>query len=290
MTDVNVHDYVESYEFRGESDYTPNDREKALIEDAIEGYRFMLTARPAAPSREAVADLIDLVADVQGEHRSDHATLQNADEIADAILALFAAQPGEAKAVAVAVATPATDARAADFDLDEIKQRVLGALYDYRDAGPEKGETWKSWHYAAFDLASEKIGRLLDQIPATAFTPPDTAALLEKALGRPFTVLFLDGRNEHGTHVLPSLPTNLPPEYERDIPDQAEAIMAEAERLGFKPGEDQVWTVWRWEEPQYGDEGRTELDGYWEFVEIDVPMSKWLRARSALSDIGKARS
>lgn len=33
-----VHEYVERYEFRGDQDYTPNDHEKALIEDAINGY------------------------------------------------------------------------------------------------------------------------------------------------------------------------------------------------------------------------------------------------------------
>src|SRR5690606_7806346 len=110
MTDVNVHDYVESYEFRGESDYTPNDREKALIEDAIEGYRAMLSARPAAPSREAVAAEL-----IRGRYRDpengaravsrarSHCTniWREAEHTADAILALFAAQPGEAKAVAV---------------------------------------------------------------------------------------------------------------------------------------------------------------------------------------------
>lgn len=33
-----VHEYVERYEFRGDQDYTPNEHEKALIEDAINGY------------------------------------------------------------------------------------------------------------------------------------------------------------------------------------------------------------------------------------------------------------
>lgn len=49
-------------------------------------------ASPASPSgvRDKLADLIDEVAEVRGEHISDHAILQNADEIADAILKLLA--------------------------------------------------------------------------------------------------------------------------------------------------------------------------------------------------------
>lgn len=33
-----VAEYVRNYEFRGESDYTPTDDERALIEDAIQGF------------------------------------------------------------------------------------------------------------------------------------------------------------------------------------------------------------------------------------------------------------
>lgn len=44
----------------------------------------------------------------------------------------------------------------------EVRDRVLGALADMRDTPPEEGETWESWFYAAFDLAADKIGRLLD--------------------------------------------------------------------------------------------------------------------------------
>lgn len=37
---VNVHEYVEGYEFRfdGGGSYVPTDRDKAMLEDAIEGY------------------------------------------------------------------------------------------------------------------------------------------------------------------------------------------------------------------------------------------------------------
>lgn len=30
---INIHEEVEGYEFRGDGDYTPNDQEKALLED-----------------------------------------------------------------------------------------------------------------------------------------------------------------------------------------------------------------------------------------------------------------
>lgn len=59
--------------------------------------------------------------------------------------------------------TPTRD-EAVPMDDVEIKQRILGALDDYRDAGPEDGESWQSWYYAAFDLASEKIAGLLDML------------------------------------------------------------------------------------------------------------------------------
>lgn len=35
---MSVHEYVGGYEFRGDQDYTPTDHERALIEDAINGY------------------------------------------------------------------------------------------------------------------------------------------------------------------------------------------------------------------------------------------------------------
>lgn len=42
MTETNidalVRPFVENYEFRGDSDYTPNDDEKALLEDALHGF------------------------------------------------------------------------------------------------------------------------------------------------------------------------------------------------------------------------------------------------------------
>jgi hypothetical protein len=44
--------------------------------------------------------------------------------------------------------------------------------------------------------------------------------------------------------------------------------------LGFKVGEDHVWTEWCWNTPQIGFEGRVELSGYWEFVRIDEELTR----------------
>ncbi len=37
-TPISVNDYAASYEYRGDQDYVPTDGERAMIEDAIEGY------------------------------------------------------------------------------------------------------------------------------------------------------------------------------------------------------------------------------------------------------------
>lgn len=100
---------------------------------------------------------------------------------------------------------------------------------------------------------------------------------MREALTKPFALVFLDGRNEHGSHVLPSLPTNLPDEYEADLPEFAEQILQEAEANGFAVGQ-HVWTEWRFNSPQIGDEGRVELPGYWEFARINSEMSRILSA------------
>lgn len=99
-------------------------------------------------------------------------------------------------------------------------------------------------------------------------------------LKKPGALVFLDGRNEHGSHVLPSLPSNIPPEYQNELPNWAEEILQAAESNGFKVG-DHVWTEWHWNDPQFGDFGRIELDGYWEFTGINVEASHALAALQA---------
>jgi hypothetical protein len=79
---------------------------------------------------------------------------------------------------------------------------------------------------------------------------------------KPFALVFLDGRNEYGAHVLSSLPLNVPPnQFERDLEEQQELILTEAERLGYSEGQ-HVWTEWRFDRAD-------EYDGYWEFVGIN---------------------
>ncbi|MGO4673010.1 hypothetical protein AB4Z40_08930 [Bosea sp. 2YAB26] len=74
---MNVREYVEGYEFRGESDYTPNDREKTLIEDAIAGY---LTPRVVP-----VAEVWRVLAERFGVER-DHMAGPEADAAMAALL------------------------------------------------------------------------------------------------------------------------------------------------------------------------------------------------------------
>lgn len=46
-----IADYVDSYCFRGDDgDYTPNENEQLLIEDALHGFFAMLTARQESAS------------------------------------------------------------------------------------------------------------------------------------------------------------------------------------------------------------------------------------------------
>lgn len=106
----------------------------------------------------------------------------------------------------------------------------------------------------------------------------DRIAALEKAVTSPFCVVYLDGRNEHGTHVLPVLPASINEEAD-DIADQAEAIMAAAEAEGFH-SEDLVWAEFVNIPPQIGDEGRIELAGYWEFKGVNVEMSALFNRRA----------
>jgi hypothetical protein len=95
------------------------------------------------------------------------------------------------------------------------------------------------------------------------------------ALKTPFCVLYLDGRNEHGTHVLPSFPSSIAV-VDGDLAEQAEAIMSAAEAEGLTEG-DHVWAEFSNVPPQIGDEGRVELDGYWDFRRINKAMSTLLQ-------------
>ena len=46
---MNIHDYVNNYEFRGDgADHTPTEDERAMLEDVIAGYLASLPQEPAA--------------------------------------------------------------------------------------------------------------------------------------------------------------------------------------------------------------------------------------------------
>ena len=102
---------------------------------------------------------------------------------------------------------------------------------------------------------------------------------LVEALQNSFCVVFLDGRNEHGSHVLPSFPRSFDADAAH-IGEQAEEILSSALGDGFSVG-DHVWAEFAWNPPQIDHEGRVELAGYWEFQGINKAMSE-------LIDVSKA--
>jgi hypothetical protein len=90
--------------------------------------------------------------------------------------------------------------------------------------------------------------------------------------------LFLDGRNEHGSHVIEAYPNSMPHEaFNADdgIPAMAEQIITAAEAAGFAVGHC-VWASFRWNAPQTGEYGRVEFDGYWEFSHINADLTRLL--------------
>lgn len=90
-------------------------------------------------------------------------------------------------------------------------------------------------------------------------TPTEVA----RAFLRNGSTVYLDGRNEHGTHVLPALPTSIDhKDIEAALSDSAEEIMSAAEKLGFKVG-DTIWVNFRWVR---GDES----DGYYSYYEYEA--------------------
>lgn len=75
----------------------------------------------------------------------------------------------------------------------------------------------------------------------------------------PWTGVFLDGRNEHGTHVLP-LPQGMIGEFEPQ--DHADEIMQAAEAAGHVSG-DAVVCVCRYVEGDFSEGG---FPPYWDLV------------------------
>jgi hypothetical protein len=89
-----------------------------------------------------------------------------------------------------------------------------------------------------------------------------------------FVSLFMDGRNEHGTHLLEMNAHNIPAymldafceEYLAPKGENAERIFRAAERIGFATSS----TVTAVFEYTLADD---ENDGYFEFVKISEPLT-----------------
>ena len=92
----------------------------------------------------------------------------------------------------------------------------------------------------------------------------------------PFLTVFLDGRNEHGSHVLPMPGDSIGNErhlldIQNDLEDQdegmAERIISEAESLGFEIGHCVV-TIWR-----HVDGADFPGNDYFEYVSISEALT-----------------
>jgi hypothetical protein len=114
---------------------------------------------------------------------------------------------------------------------------------------------------------------------------------LKEAVAKPFLTVFLDGRNEYGSHALPMPPENLGAthaEVEKCLADQgdglSEKIISDAEALGFEIGHS-VTTSWR-----FVDSGEF-TGGYMEYEGISPPLTELFcgtakEQREALAKLG----
>lgn len=124
-------------------------------------------------------------------------------------------------------------------------------LRDLSDRENEKGEATIAVCAALLDAA-----KVIERLSAEG-------AGLRKAARGPFFSLFLDGRNEHGTHLLPMGSASVADDYVMDQfsdpkDGSCEAVFQEAERLGFTVG-CVIVTTWHWETD--GDYSWLEYDG-----------------------------
>lgn len=89
-------------------------------------------------------------------------------------------------------------------------------------------------------------------------------------------LVFLDGRNEHGSHVLSSPIAHTIDDASSALEEQAEEILRCAEALGFQIGS-HVWARFSWIREEYHH-------GYWEFSEIDEGVTRLYHATFPGSD------
>lgn len=96
---------------------------------------------------------------------------------------------------------------------------------------------------------------------------------LRESLRSYWQSVLLDGRNEFGSHVLPMPGNNIPDgEVEKELGEQAERIISNAESLGYEIGQ-VVVTIW-----SAHDDG----DGsWWEYEHIDSLLTEFLHGNAA---------
>lgn len=102
-----------------------------------------------------------------------------------------------------------------------------------------------------------------------ATTAEASLATMREALRGNWHGVFLDGRNEHGSHVLmlPERSIELEQGSNGDFLKQdAERIIAEAERLGFEVGHAVVVT--------FTEQNDDDLGGYYEFSTVSLAMTE----------------
>lgn len=126
---------------------------------------------------------------------------------------------------------------------------------------------------------------------ATILTLTDQRDALEKEVGelkRSLTqslwqIVFLDGRNEHGSHVLPMPGNNIFGELTEDLlHEDAELIISEAEKLGYAIGHCVV-TLWRTFKVGDGCEAALEYIGISELL-TDVLCGRPLKQSDLLGE------
>jgi hypothetical protein len=136
----------------------------------------MWSPAPESARGEAVDRVVQEMMVLQGSGLDLRAQAQR---LINAAHPASAPAPAEGEAVE---AVPVADT----WPVDELDQRIMGALDDFRSLAPEEGEDWEVWYAAAFDMASEKISGLIHSArirSAAARSEPATeiVALLDAA-------------------------------------------------------------------------------------------------------------
>lgn len=112
---------------------------------------------------------------------------------------------------------------------------------------------------------------------------------MKRELRRPWMTVYLDGRNEHGSHVLPMPGDNMadPPDENR-LREDAEQIISEAEAAGHVIG-DCVVTTWHWVTYDGPDDAGWEYQSYHAdltAIFCGTPYEQRQQRDSALSGLG----